>query len=100
VTGQVLAATTLLADTDKGKGSPIGLFVVLVLVIAVYFLYRSMNKHIKRVPVSFGPDPKLAPSEPMPSETDVAPTDGAEASTEDAHDAADRAEPKPVETSD
>jgi hypothetical protein len=44
----------VLAD-DAGKGSPIGLLVVLILLIAVYFLYRSMSKHLKRVPPSFDP---------------------------------------------
>ncbi len=39
----------LLADSDTGKGSPIGLLVVLLLVVAVYFLWRSMNRHLKKV---------------------------------------------------
>jgi hypothetical protein len=64
----------LLADSDAGKGSPIGFFVVLVLLIAVYFLYRSMNRHLKRVPSSFDPppatgepaDPRLLLSDPQP----------------------------------
>lgn len=64
----------LLADSDAGKGSPIGFFVVLVLLIAVYFLYRSMNRHLKRVPTSFDPppatgepaDPRLLLSDPQP----------------------------------
>lgn len=42
-------AGRLLADSDVGKGSPIGLLVVLVLVVAVYFLWRSMNRHLKKV---------------------------------------------------
>lgn len=46
-------AQIVLADDDKGRGSPIGLFVVLVLCIAVYFLYKSLNRHIKRIPESF-----------------------------------------------
>ncbi len=48
VTGPVL-----LAASDTGKGSPIGLFVVLLLVIATYLLYRSMASHIRRVPERF-----------------------------------------------
>jgi hypothetical protein len=63
-------SSTLLADTDQGKGSPIGLFVVLVLVIAVYFLYRSMAKHIRRVPQSFDPPP--TPDAPAPSSSELA----------------------------
>lgn len=49
------SAGTLLADSDTGKGSPIGLLVVLILVIAVYFLYRSMNRHLRKVPGNFSP---------------------------------------------
>ncbi len=56
---------TVLADSDTGKGSPIGFFVVLVLVIAVYFLYRSMNRHLKKVPDSFEPPPPVGePDDP------------------------------------
>ena len=52
----------LLADSDTGKGSPIGLFVVLVLIVAVYFLYRSMSRHIKRIPESFDAAQDAGPS--------------------------------------
>ena len=58
-----MALAVVLAD-DKGKGSPIGLFVVLLLCVAVYFLYRSMSKHLRRVPPSF--DPPAAPEDPQP----------------------------------
>ncbi|MGI8666955.1 MAG: hypothetical protein ACR2N4_13125 [Jatrophihabitans sp.] len=51
------AGLTQLADSDTGKGSPIGFFVVLVLVIAVYFLYRSLSRHLGRVPESFDQPP-------------------------------------------
>ena len=46
-------AAVLLAASDTGKGSPIGLFVVLLLVIATYLLYRSMSGHIRRLPEKF-----------------------------------------------
>jgi len=60
-----VAGMTVLADSDTGKGSPIGFFVVLVLVIAVYFLYRSMNRHLKKVPDSFEPPPPIGePDDP------------------------------------
>jgi len=45
--------TAVLAESDSGKGSPIGLFVVLLLIIAVYFLYRSMSGHLRRLPDKF-----------------------------------------------
>ena len=46
-------AAAVLAASDAGKGSPVGLFVVLLLVIAVYLLYRSMSGHIRRLPEKF-----------------------------------------------
>lgn len=50
ITGaQVLAAGT----DDKDRASPIGLFVVLALCVAVYFLWKSMNRHLKKLPESF-----------------------------------------------
>jgi hypothetical protein len=45
----------VLADDDTDKGSPIGLFVVLILVVAVYFLWRSLSRHLRRIPESFDP---------------------------------------------
>jgi hypothetical protein len=76
--GHAAPAATLLADTDKGKGSPIGFFVILVLVIAVYFLYRSLSKHINRVPASFDPPDgsAVAPPEPAPTTEPEPGTDG------------------------
>jgi hypothetical protein len=49
----VSLSAAVLAESDSGKGSPIGLFVVLLLIIAVYFLYRSMSGHIRRLPEKF-----------------------------------------------
>ncbi|MGX7678107.1 hypothetical protein ACSMXN_04330 [Jatrophihabitans sp. DSM 45814] len=60
------AAQVLLADDDKDRGSPIGLFVVLILCIAVYFLWKSLNRHIKRVPESFDPPPTGDPAARVP----------------------------------
>lgn len=48
-----MPAAVLLAESDSGKGSPIGLFVVLLLVIAVFLLYRSMTGHLRRLPEKF-----------------------------------------------
>jgi hypothetical protein len=47
----------VLADSDAGKGSPIGLLVVLLLIVAVYFLYRSMNRHLRKLPSHFDQQP-------------------------------------------
>ncbi|HEX2902257.1 MAG TPA: hypothetical protein VHO01_02265 [Jatrophihabitans sp.] len=60
-----MISALVLADSDSGKGSPIGLFVVLVLVIAVYFLWRSMNRHLKKVQAQR--DQEITPpDEPQP----------------------------------
>lgn len=53
VGGTVPAAGVLLAGGDSGRASPIGLFVILALCVAVYFLWKSLNRHLKRVPDSF-----------------------------------------------
>lgn len=47
---QLLAA----GDPDLGAGF-IAFLVVLALAVASYFLLRSMNRHMKRVPDSFEP---------------------------------------------
>ncbi|WP_443216967.1 hypothetical protein [Saccharothrix sp. ALI-22-I] len=38
---------------DFGKSSPLGLLILVLFFIAVFFLVRSMNKHLKKVPASF-----------------------------------------------
>jgi hypothetical protein len=62
VTHLPLAAWALLAEDgphnsgpDFGKASPFGLLVVVLLLIAVVFLVRSMNRHLKKLPESFDP---------------------------------------------
>ncbi|WP_017976537.1 hypothetical protein [Actinopolyspora halophila] len=40
-------------DDDFGKSTPLGLFLVLVLLIAVVFLARSLSKQLRKVPVRF-----------------------------------------------
>lgn len=39
-----------------GKSSPVGLFLVIVLLVAVAVLVRSMTKHLKKVSTSFDQD--------------------------------------------
>lgn len=41
-------------NPEWGKAAPTGLFVLLVFVVACYFLFRSMNRHIRKVPADFG----------------------------------------------
>ncbi|TWP48629.1 hypothetical protein FKR81_27265 [Lentzea tibetensis] len=38
---------------DFGKSSPLGLLVLVLFFVAVFFLVRSMTKHLKKLPASF-----------------------------------------------
>ncbi|NBP86488.1 MAG: hypothetical protein EBU23_12840 [Mycobacteriaceae bacterium] len=55
----LMSALVLLAEApdntgpDFGKASPIGLLVVILLLICLFFLLRSMNRHLKKVPERF-----------------------------------------------
>lgn len=49
---------------DFGKSSPLGLLLLVVFFIAVFFLVRSMTKHLKRVPASFDEPDNGSVSEP------------------------------------
>jgi hypothetical protein len=54
---------TLLADPavdpttghgpEWGKAAPVALLIILLMGVALYFLIRSMNRHLKKVPESF-----------------------------------------------
>lgn len=46
----LLAAGT---GSEVDKAAPLGLFVILALVVVVFFLARSMVKHVRKVPKSF-----------------------------------------------
>ncbi len=63
----------MLAARAKGgegvKSGPIGLAVILVLCVAVYFLFKSMSKHLKRVRDDFPTDPPAAEPTAEPAET-------------------------------
>jgi hypothetical protein len=60
-------AVSVLADPPKnsgpdfGKASPLGLLIVVILLICVFALVWSMNRHLKKLPESF--DEELAESE-------------------------------------
>ena len=51
---------------DFGKSSPVGLVLLIVFFIAVFFLVKSMNKHLKRLPASF--DEPVEPVAEKPAE--------------------------------
>jgi hypothetical protein len=45
--------STLAAAAEGREAGPIGLVVVLCLLVALVFLIRSMNKHLRKVPTDF-----------------------------------------------
>ena len=52
----------------------IGFLVVLALVVAAIFLFRSMSRHLRKVPQSFDtPSVDTQPSEPPPGDGDEPP---------------------------
>ena len=70
MTDVVLAIAGVMADEtprdtgpDFGKASPFGLLIVVLLMIATFFLVWSMNKHLRKLPQSFDrqrPEPDQA----------------------------------------
>ena len=52
------------AGPEFGEASPIGLFLILLLLIGTILLVRSMNGHIKRLPESFDDPEEEAPETP------------------------------------
>ena len=58
----LLAEEPTKTGPDFGKASPVGLLVVVLLLIAVFALVWSMNRHLKKVPDNFaaeGPPPAV-----------------------------------------
>ena len=39
---------------EFGKAAPVGLLVILLMCVATFFLLRSMNRNMRKVPKSFG----------------------------------------------
>jgi hypothetical protein len=60
VTGAALSA----AGDDQQKAAPLGLFVLLLMGVACYFLFKSMSRHMRKVREDFGPT--APPTEPSP----------------------------------
>ncbi len=58
-------AGALLAAEEPYEAGPTALFVIVLLAIGIFFLARSMLKHLKRVPASF--DPPEGQSAPDPA---------------------------------
>jgi hypothetical protein len=65
---------------DFGKASPFGLLIVVLLLVGTFFLVRSMNKHLRKLPKSFdrdSPEPdQVADDGTTGIETDKAPDNG------------------------
>lgn len=67
-------ALTVLAAADRnGPAGPLGLLVITLLGIAVFLLWRSMVKHLRRVPASFDPPPADPAAPPAGGEPDEPP---------------------------
>jgi amino acid transporter len=58
-----MSAVSVLAEEPKntgpdfGKASPVGLLIVVLLLIGVFVLVWSMNRHLKKLPASFDTEP-------------------------------------------
>jgi hypothetical protein len=64
----LLAAAGDQLPEDVGKSGPLGLLLTVLLLIAVFFLVRSMSKHLKRIPRSFDPADRLEEIPDTPAE--------------------------------
>lgn len=70
MTDLLLTVVTLIADEtprdtgpEFGKASPLGLFVIVMLLLGTFALVWSMNRHLRRLPESFDrehPEPDQA----------------------------------------
>ncbi|MFE2755161.1 hypothetical protein ACFXGA_24480 [Actinosynnema sp. NPDC059335] len=49
---------------DFGKSSPLGLLMLVLFFIAVFFLVKSMNKHLRKLPASFDEPADRSDAEP------------------------------------
>ncbi len=63
------------AGDDQQKAAPLGLFVLLLLGLACYFLFKSMSRHLKRVREDFphGSSPAMTPPAASRSASTVRP---------------------------
>jgi hypothetical protein len=56
----VLAANDFGDNLGDGVAGPVGLLIIVLLVVALVFLMRSMNKHLRRVRDEFPDDATVA----------------------------------------
>lgn len=76
---------------DWGKAAPAGLLIWMFMGVCLFFLIKSMNKHMRRVPESFDTDPRADADANSGPDTD--PTAGAHDSEPPGDAAADDAAP-------
>ncbi|MCV7282998.1 hypothetical protein H7J88_25515 [Mycolicibacterium flavescens] len=58
---------------EFGKASPFGLLVIVLLLISIFLLVRSMNRHLRKLPESFDkPEQPVVEAEPEPGTADSA----------------------------
>ena len=58
------ANAVVAAAPEDVKAGPLALLIILLLVVACYFLFRSMSRHLRRVPEDFPTDPGAPRSDP------------------------------------
>jgi hypothetical protein len=74
--GSVVAAATILADGDSAFGAGFVAFIVVVaLGVACYFLFKSMNRHLKGLPTTFPQPPAEEVETAEPAAEPPAPTE-------------------------
>jgi hypothetical protein len=74
--GSVGAAAAVLADGDNAFGAGFIAFVVVVaLCVACYFLFKSMNRHLKGLPTKFPQPPSEQTETTEPAADTTAPTE-------------------------
>ena len=61
---------------EWGKAAPIGLLTIVLMCVAVYFLVKSLNRNLKKVPESFDP-PVSVPAGSAPETPQAGSGDGA-----------------------
>lgn len=71
-------------NPEWGKAAPTGLFVLLAFFVVAYFLFRSMNRHIKKVDTDFDGVPPAAETHLGESTTRVPVVDSVDTSSQTA----------------
>ncbi len=69
----LLAAEPPPKGPEFGKASPIGLLVIVLLLVSTFFLIRSMNKQLRKLPDTFDAD-NPEPDQAFDEGTDVVQT--------------------------